>query len=220
MNNTHKFYTYILLCADGTCYSGYTASITEREKAHNSGKGAKYTRSRLPARMIYFEEFESKGEALKREAVLKKLSHKQKMQLAENFKWQLPKNDNSVNKEVKLMLFICYPKCTTCQKAKKWLDENRVPYAERNIAEENPTYDELLTWYQRSGLPLKRFFNTSGLKYRELGLKNRLSEMSEEEQLKLLASDGMLVKRPLLVSEGIAVPGFKEEEWKKMCGIE
>ena len=118
------------------------------------------------------------------------------------------------------MLFIYYPKCTTCQKAKKWLDENRVLYAERNIVDENPGYDELLTWYRKSGLTLKRFFNTSGLKYRELGLKNKLSEMTEEEQLKLLASDGMLVKRPLLVSEGIAVPGFKEEEWKKMCGIE
>lgn len=219
MNNDPKFYAYILLCADGTCYSGYTTNISAREKAHNSGKGAKYTRSRRPVKVIYYEEFDNKSEALKREAALKKLSHKQKMRLAENFEIRKQNNSNT-NEEAGLMLFIYYPKCTTCQKAKKWLDENRVLYAERNIVDENPGYDELLTWYRKSGLTLKRFFNTSGLKYRELGLKNKLSEMTEEEQLKLLASDGMLVKRPLLVSEGIAVPGFKEEEWKKMCGIE
>lgn len=221
MSSEQMFYAYIMLCADQTCYSGYTASIAEREKAHNSGRGAKYTRSRLPAKIIYFEEFESKSEALRREAALKKMSHKQKMQLAENFGLlKAPTNNTKNNKDkgFKSMLFIYYPKCTTCQKAKKWLDEKGILYAERNILEDNPTYDELLTWFQRSKLPLKRFFNTSGLKYRELGLKSRLAEMSEEEQLKLLASDGMLVKRPLLVSEGIALPGFKEDEWKKMCG--
>ena len=112
------------------------------------------------------------------------------------------------------MLFICYPKCTTCQKAQKWLDEKGAVYEMRNIKEENPTADELRAWYKRSGLPLKRFFNTSGLIYKELGLKDKLPAMSEEEQLALLATDGMLVKRPLLVGEDFVLPGFKESEWE------
>ena len=111
-------------------------------------------------------------------------------------------------------LVLVYRKCTTCQKALKWLDENEVEYEERPIKEENPTYEELKEWYQRSGLPLKRFFNTSGNLYKELQLKDKLQDMPEEEQLKLLASDGMLVKRPLLVMEDYVCPGFKEADWK------
>lgn len=111
------------------------------------------------------------------------------------------------------MLFICYPKCTTCQKAKKWLDENNIEYAERHIADANPTYDELKEWYEKSGLPLKKFFNTSGLLYKEKQLKDKLPTMSEEEQLQLLATNGMLVKRPLLVTEDKVLVGFKESEW-------
>ena len=106
------------------------------------------------------------------------------------------------------MLVLCYPKCTTCQKAVKWLEERGVSYTYRDIKEENPTYEELKAWYGRSGLPLKRFFNTSGLQYKALGLKDKLPAMSEEEQLRLLATDGMLVKRPLLVTEKGAFPGF------------
>lgn len=109
---------------------------------------------------------------------------------------------------------LCYKKCTTCQKALKWLDENKIEYEERPMKEENPTFEELTAWYQKSGLPLKRFFNTSGNLYKELQLKDKLSSMSEEEQLKLLATDGMLVKRPLLVTENYVCPGFKEAEWK------
>lgn len=109
---------------------------------------------------------------------------------------------------------LCYKKCTTCQKALKWLEANGISYQERPIKEENPGKEELRTWYQASGLPLKRFFNTSGNLYKELKLKDRLPSMSEEEQLELLATDGMLVKRPLLVGEGIVLVGFKEEEWK------
>ncbi len=105
-----------------------------------------------------------------------------------------------------MLKFICYPKCTTCQKAKKWLDENNVSYETRDIKEDNPTEDELTEWHSKSGLPLKKFFNTSGLLYKSLELKNKLPTMSEEEMLALLATDGMLVKRPLLV-------GFKEAEW-------
>lgn len=111
------------------------------------------------------------------------------------------------------MQFICYPKCSTCQKAKKWLDEHNIQYTERHIAEENPSYDELEDWYKKSGLPLKRFFNTSGLVYRDLQLKDKLPSMSEEEQLKLLAGNGMLVKRPLVVDGETVLVGFKEAEW-------
>ena len=112
------------------------------------------------------------------------------------------------------MQFICYPKCTTCQKAKKWLDANGVAYDERHIKDNNPTIDELKVWHKQSGLPLKRFFNTSGLQYKALNLKEKLPAMSEEEQFKLLASDGMLVKRPLLIGDDFVLVGFKEDEWQ------
>ena len=112
------------------------------------------------------------------------------------------------------MLFVCYPKCTTCQKAQKWLDANRVAYEVRHIKDENPTVDELKAWQKRSGLPLRKFFNTSGLQYKALNLKDRLPAMSEEEQFALLASDGMLVKRPILVGDGFVLVGFKEDAWR------
>ena len=111
------------------------------------------------------------------------------------------------------MEFICYPKCSTCQKAKKWLDENNIEYTERHIVDDNPTYEELKKWYEKSGLPLKRFFNTSGMLYKEMKLKDRLPDMSEDEQLQLLATNGMLVKRPLVVDENFVLTGFKEKEW-------
>ena len=111
------------------------------------------------------------------------------------------------------MLFLCYPKCSTCQKAKKWLEEHHIKYTERHIVDHNPTYEELKEWYKRSGLPLKKFFNTSGLLYKEMQLKDKLVDMSEEEQLRLLATNGMLVKRPLLVTEDVVFVGFKESEW-------
>ena len=114
------------------------------------------------------------------------------------------------------MLFVCYPKCTTCQKAKKWLDDNMISYDIRDIKADNPNYDELKAWYGKSGLPLKSFFNTSGLVYKSLDLKSKLSSMSEEEQLHLLASDGMLVKRPILVGDGFVMVGFKQPEWERM----
>ncbi|MBE6648872.1 MAG: arsenate reductase family protein [Ruminococcaceae bacterium] len=116
------------------------------------------------------------------------------------------------------MFFICYPKCTTCQKAKKWLDDNKIEYEYRDIKNENPTIDELTKWYKKSGLPLKKFFNTSGLLYKSLDLKNKLPTMSDEEMLTLLASDGMLVKRPILVSGDFVLVGFKEQEWKEKIG--
>ncbi|MBQ6601498.1 MAG: arsenate reductase family protein [Clostridia bacterium] len=114
------------------------------------------------------------------------------------------------------MKFICYPKCTTCQKAKKWLDETGAEYELRNIKEENPTFDELKAWYAKSGLPLKKFFNTSGLLYKSMELKDKLPSMSDEEQLELLATDGMLVKRPLLIGEDFVLTGFREKDWAQM----
>ena len=112
------------------------------------------------------------------------------------------------------MLFIHYPKCSTCQKARAWLDVRGVSYEARDIKEDRPTLEELREWQRRSGLPLKRFFNTSGMLYRDLGLKDKLPGMSEEEQLALLSSDGMLVKRPLLITDKTALPGFREKEWE------
>ena len=112
------------------------------------------------------------------------------------------------------MLFIQYPPCSTCKKAKAWLDDHGLAYENRHIKEQNPTYEELKDWQEKSGLPLKRFFNTSGLLYKSLSLKERLPEMSEEEQLRLLASDGMLVKRPILVADDRILVGFRESEWE------
>ena len=113
------------------------------------------------------------------------------------------------------MQFICYPKCSTCQKARKWLEANHLEFTERYIVEENPSYEELKEWYAESGLPLKKFFNTSGMLYKEMQLKDKLPTMSEEEQLKLLATNGMLVKRPLIVNGNMILTGFKEAEWEK-----
>ncbi len=120
------------------------------------------------------------------------------------------------------MLFIQYPKCSTCQKAKKWLEAHNITYTERHIADNKPSYDELKEWHQKSGLPLKKFFNTSGLLYKNMQLKDKLPAMSEEEQLKLLATDGMLVKRPIIVDDHKVLVGFKEAEWKEklyICGV-
>lgn len=113
------------------------------------------------------------------------------------------------------ILFLEYPKCSTCKKAKKWLDEHQVAYDDRHIVEENPTFDELRDWYGRSGMPLKKFFNTSGMLYKEMKLKDKLPTMSEEEQLRLLATNGMLVKRPLIVDGNTVITGFKEAEWSE-----
>ncbi|MCF2667630.1 MULTISPECIES: arsenate reductase family protein [Lachnospiraceae] len=114
------------------------------------------------------------------------------------------------------MLFVYYPKCSTCQRAKKWLEEKQIIFEARDVKLQNPTKEELIEWHQRSGLPLKKFFNTSGMLYREMQLKDRLPEMSEEEQYDLLASDGMLVKRPIVVTDDLVLVGFREKEWEKL----
>lgn len=127
-------------------------------------------------------------------------------------KYSPPKEVVDKKMEVE-MLFVYYPRCSTCQKAKKWLDENNLKYTERHIVEDNPTYEDLKDWYSRSGLPLKKFFNTSGLLYKDMKLKDKLPAMSEDEQLKLLATNGMLVKRPVVVDGNTVLLGFKEAEW-------
>ena len=114
------------------------------------------------------------------------------------------------------MKFICYPKCSTCQKARKWLDDNGIAYKLRDIKTENPTYEELAAWHALSGLPHKKFFNTSGMLYRQMGLKDKLPDMSEQEMIELLATDGMLVKRPILVTEDKVLVGFKQAEWEQV----
>ena len=114
-----------------------------------------------------------------------------------------------------MLIFIEYPKCTTCKRAKAWLDEAGIEYIDRNIKDENPTIDELREWYAKSGLPLKRFFNTSGMLYKQMSLKDKLPQMSEEEQLELLSTDGMLVKRPIIINDDTILVGFRQEEWEQ-----
>lgn len=116
------------------------------------------------------------------------------------------------------MNFICYPKCTTCQRAQKWLNENKIEYTLRDIKQNNPTKEELTKWYKLSGLPLRKFFNTSGLLYKSLNLKTKLDNMTEDEMLTLLATDGMLVKRPIIVGESFVLVGFKETQWLEKLG--
>ena len=118
-----------------------------------------------------------------------------------------------------MITFICYPKCTTCKKAQKFLDDNAIKYTLRDIKTDNPTKDELKVWFEKSALPLKRFFNTSGLLYKSLNLKDKLPSMSEEEQLELLSTDGMLVKRPIIVGDDFVLTGFKEKEWREKLGL-
>lgn len=115
-----------------------------------------------------------------------------------------------------MIKFICYPRCTTCQKARKWLDDKGIEYELRDIKEENPSYEELKEWHKKSGLPLKKFFNTSGVLYKSMNLKDKLGSMTEEEQYKLLSSDGMLVKRPIAVGENFVLVGFKQSEWEEV----
>ena len=127
----------------------------------------------------------------------------------------MPSTKAYLEREI-MIKFICYPKCTTCQRAKKWLDDNKIEYELRDIKLDNPSFEELTEWYNKSGLPIKKFFNTSGLLYKSLDLKNKLPQMSEDEMLKLLATDGMLVKRPLLIGDDFVLIGFKEVEWEKL----
>ena len=135
--------------------------------------------------------------------------------VGKNSKETMIKEFDHYKEKITMLKFICYPKCTTCQKALRWLDDNKIEYELRDIKEDNPSLEELTAWYKMSGLPLKKFFNTSGLLYKSMELKDKLPAMSEEEQLKLLATDGMLVKRPLVIGKDFVLVGFKESEWSE-----
>lgn len=214
------FYTYILRCDDDSLYTGITTDLARRFDEHMGicGKGAKYTAFHRP---MYFEaawESMGRGSALKLESQLKKLAKMDKELLIQG---EIPKRvDFSPYHRIQItktggviMEFVCYKRCTTCRKALAFLDAKGAIYDYRDIKTKNPTEGELRIWHNKSGLPLKRFFNTSGSTYRALELSKKLPAMSEDEQFKLLATDGMLVKRPILVGEDFVLVGFDEAQW-------
>lgn len=215
------YYTYILRCEDGSLYTGITTDLMRRFAEHEGqgGKGAKYTASRRPIRFEAAWKLPDRSHASKLEYRLKTLTRQEKELLIQG---KTPTNlellpytrihvkDNGGT----IMLFVCYPKCTTCKKAQAFLESKGVTYDFRDIKDENPTEAELREWHVKSGLPLKRFFNTSGMQYRALGLSKKLSSLTEDEQFALLATDGMLVKRPILIGDDFILVGFKEAEWE------
>lgn len=214
------YYTYLLRCADGSLYAGITTDLRRRfaEHAGGRGRGAKYTAAHPPLRFEAAWESPGRAEASRLEYRLKTLGKAEKEHLIRGDGSQgldLPAYTriDIDDKGGMKMLFICYARCTTCRKARAFLDEKGGAYEFRDIKTENPTEAELRVWHAKSGLPLKRFFNTSGQQYRGLGLAKKLPEMGEDEQFALLATDGMLVKRPILVGEDFVLMGFKEEEW-------
>lgn len=205
-------------CADESLYTGITTDLARRFAEHAGRKGAKYTAARPPLRFEAAFEAPGRAEASRLEYRLKALSRAQKeglilgkaprgLNLAACARIPITENGGIV------MLFVCYPRCTTCQKARAFLDAGGAQYRPRDIKTENPTEAELRAWHAKSGLPLKRFFNTSGLQYKALELSKKLPAMTEDEQFALLASDGMLVKRPILVGSDFVLVGFKEPEW-------
>lgn len=217
------YYTYLLRCADGSLYAGITTDPARRFAQHTGSKpgGAKYTAFRHPVRMEAVWRTYDRATASRLEYQLKHLKKAEKEQLIlgnlsdQPLLTQYKRIAIEPNGRMISMLFLCYPKCSTCKKAAAFLDERNIPYDLRDIKEENPTAEELKAWHEKSGLPLKRFFNTSGQLYRSLGLSKKLPDMSEAEQYDLLASDGMLVKRPLVVGEDFVLVGFKQKEWEE-----
>ncbi|MGI6751992.1 MAG: Spx/MgsR family RNA polymerase-binding regulatory protein [Anaerovoracaceae bacterium] len=219
-----SWYTYVLRCKDGSLYTGITTDLIRRFNEHRwgGGKGAKYTASHHP--MQYEAAWESPGrsQALILEGRIKALTKMEKEGLIRGVmpgKFDIDpfvyKNLWVTHKGGINMLFICYPQCTTCRRAKSYLEEKGILYDFRHIKTEKPTESELRLWHSKSGLPLKRFFNVSGKQYRELELSKRLDTLSEDEQYSLLATDGMLVKRPILVGADSVLVGFKESEWEE-----
>ena len=209
-------------CSDGSLYTGITTELVRRFAEHEGkGKvGAKYTASHRPQCYLAAWASLDRANASRLEYRIKQLSRTEKERLisGEN----VPKLNMSeyvkinINEKGEIaMLYVCYPKCTTCQKAKAFLDEKGVSYDLRDIKTDNPSEPELRLWHQKSGLPLKRFFNTSGLQYKALQLKDKLSTMTEDEQFALLSGDGMLVKRPILIGDDFVLVGFKQPEWEE-----
>lgn len=218
------YYTYMLRCADGSLYTGITTDPARRFAQH-TGKlrgGAKYTASRRPVCMEAIWRAPGHTAAAQLEARIKTLTKTEKEQrirghvpdrlsLTSFSRIQTEPDGRRIP-----MLFVCYPKCSTCKKARAFLDARDIPVEVRDIKEQNPTEQELRDWHAKSGLPLKRLFNTSGQLYRSLELSKKLPDMSEDEQFALLASDGMLVRRPVLVADGFALFGFKQKEWEEL----
>lgn len=215
------YYTYILRCEDGSLYTGITTDLRRRFSEHSGGgKGAKYTALRRPQRFEAAWISADRAEASRLEYRIKKLSHREKEGLIlgeapDTLDISLYTRTKITDNGRSIMLFICYPKCSTCKKAQAYLDENNVAYESRDIKQEHPTEAELRAWHTKSGLPLKRFFNTSGLQYKAMELSRKLPAMSEDEQFALLATDGMLVKRPILVTDNFVLVGFKQSEWEE-----
>ena len=215
------YYTYMLRCEDGSLYTWISTDPARRfaEHAGWDGKGASYTASHRPVRFEAVWESTGRSEASRLEYRLKALTKSDKERLICG---ETPKNlDLAKYNRIHIadnggiiMLFICYPKCTTCQKARAFLDSRGAEYDFRDMKAENPTEAELRAWHAKSGLPLKRLFNTSGLQYKALELSRRLPDMTEDEQFALLATDGMLVKRPILVSGDLVLVGFRAAEWE------
>lgn len=215
------YFTYLLRCEDGSLYTGITTDLARRFTEHSGqgGKGAKYTASRPPIRYEAAWESPDRAHASKLEYRLKKLTKLEKEMLIrgetiKDFDLLPYTKIHITDKGEIIMLFVCYPKCTTCKKAQAFLDSKGVEYHFRDIKTQNPSEAELRKWHKKSGLPLKRFFNTSGQQYRALGLSKKLPTMTEDEQYSLLATNGMLVKRPILVGSDFVLVGFKEAEWE------
>ena len=217
------YYTYILRCADNSLYTGITTNPERRFLQHCGKKsgGAKYTASHPPIRMEAVWHAPNHPAAARLEYQIKTLTKQQKEQMITGI---IP-TKLSMNSFIRIkinenggkipMLFVCYPKCSTCKKAQNWLNEHEISYTVRDIKEDHPTEQELRVWHAKSGLPLKRFFNTSGQLYRAMELSKKLPNMSEDEQFSVLASDGMLVKRPIVVADDFVVVGFKPNEWEE-----
>lgn len=215
------YYTYILRCEDGSLYTGITTDLARRFTEHSGqdGKGAKYTASHRPVQYEAVWESPDRAYASKLEYRLKGLTKQDKELLIQGEVPEsldlLPYTRIYTNDDGGIiMLFVCYPKCTTCKKAQAFLDAKSIAYHFRDIKTDNPAEAELRAWHNKSGLPLKRFFNTSGQQYRALGLSKKLPAMTEDEQFALLATDGMLVKRPILVGDDFVLVGFREAEWE------
>lgn len=218
------YYTYMLRCADGSLYTGITTDPARRFAQH-TGKlrgGAKYTASRRPVCMEAIWRAPGHTAAAQLEARIKTLTKTEKEQLIRGHVPDRLSHTSFSRIQTEPdgrripMLFVCYPKCSTCKKARAFLDARDIPVEVRDIKEQNPTEQELRDWHAKSGLPLKRLFNTSGQLYRSLELSKKLPDMSEDEQFALLASDGMLVRRPVLVADGFALFGFKQKEWEEL----
>lgn len=220
------YYTYLLRCEDGSLYTGITTNLTRRfnEHAGQGGRGAKYTSSRRPVRFEAAWESTGRAEASKLEYRLKALAKHEKERLIHGVSPESLDLSAHIRTHITgnggiIMLFVCYPRCATCRKARAFLDARGAQYAIRDIKTERPTEAELRVWQAKSGLPLKRLFNTGGLQYRALELAKWLPSMTEDEQFKLLATDGMLVKRPILVSGELVLVGFKQAEWDREIPI-